>query len=41
MLTLSASPDATPPVITYTISGTKGNNGWYTSAVDAHLDCNG
>jgi alpha-tubulin suppressor-like RCC1 family protein len=30
---LLASPDATPPIITPTISGTLGSNGWYTSAV--------
>jgi outer membrane protein assembly factor BamB len=27
----SATPDTTPPVITPTISGTAGTNGWYTS----------
>lgn len=26
--------DATPPVISHTVTGTKGNNGWYTSDVN-------
>jgi alpha-tubulin suppressor-like RCC1 family protein len=30
---LLASPDSTPPVITPTITGTQGSNGWYTSSV--------
>jgi len=28
------SPDSTPPVITPTVTGTLGNNGWYTSNVN-------
>jgi len=32
--TLLAAADTTPPVITPTLVGTKGSNGWYTSAVN-------
>src|SRR4029450_737704 len=31
--TLTVPSDATPPVITPNVSGTLGNNGWYTSNV--------
>ena len=32
-ITVSAPPDSTPPVITKDITGTVGNNGWYTTNV--------
>jgi hypothetical protein len=31
--TVVRDPDTTPPVIDYQVSGTQGNNGWYTSNV--------
>lgn len=33
VITISAPSDTTPPVITRTITGTAGSNGWYTSNV--------
>ncbi len=32
-ITVSAPPDSTPPVITKDLTGTVGNNGWYTTNV--------
>jgi hypothetical protein len=29
----ACDPDSTPPIISYTLSGTSGDNGWYTSDV--------